>query len=108
FREWDCEIGECQLLPGDTLALYTDGITESRNSADDEFGEERLVEALRTHRGGSPQALIDAMVDQVRRFSPHEQQDDVTLIIAKHTAVQQSGNIKLLFKIVLATARVWL
>src|SRR5262249_51551726 len=42
FREWDCEIGECQLLPGDTLALYTDGITESRNSADDEFGEERL------------------------------------------------------------------
>src|SRR6266536_1098739 len=27
FREWDCSIGECRLLPGDTLALYTDDIT---------------------------------------------------------------------------------
>src|SRR6266436_2316287 len=50
FKDWDCEIGECQLRTGDTLALYTDGITESYNSADEQFGEQRLIEALQRHR----------------------------------------------------------
>lgn len=83
FKKWDCEIGESQLFPGDTLALYTDGITESFNDAREEFGEERLVEALRRHRALSPQALLAAVVDEVRQFSPHEQHDDITIIIAK-------------------------
>jgi len=84
FQKWDCEIGECRLHPGDTLALYTDGITESRSSTDDEFGEERLLEALRAHTDASPQALMDAIVGEVQRFSSHEQHDDITLIVAKH------------------------
>src|SRR5580765_7252407 len=41
FKDWDCAMAECSLLAGDTLALYTDGITESFNSAGEEFGEER-------------------------------------------------------------------
>ena len=81
FQKWDCEIGECQLRPGDTLALYTDGITESRNSPDDEFGEGRLLEALRAHKAASPQGLLDAIVGEVLRFSAHEQHDDITLIV---------------------------
>ncbi len=84
FKEWDCEIAERQLRPGDTLALYTDGITESYNSAQEEFGEQRLVEALRRNRELSPQALLASIVEEVRRFSPNEQHDDITLIIAKH------------------------
>jgi serine phosphatase RsbU (regulator of sigma subunit) len=83
FKKWYCEIGESQLFPGDTLALYTDGITESFNDAREEFGEERLVEALRRHGARSPQALLTAVVGEVRQFSPHEQHDDITLIIAK-------------------------
>ena len=50
FKEWDCSIGECRLSRGDTLVLYTDGITESFNDAEEEFGEQRLIEALRRHR----------------------------------------------------------
>ena len=84
FKEWDCEIGERQLHPGDTLALYTDGITESYNSADEEFGEQRLIEALQRHGKASSQAALASIVDEVQRFSPHEQHDDITLIIAKH------------------------
>jgi serine phosphatase RsbU (regulator of sigma subunit)/catechol 2,3-dioxygenase-like lactoylglutathione lyase family enzyme len=84
FKDWDCEIGECQLRPGDTLALYTDGITESYNSADEQFGEERLIKALQRHCGSSSQAALSSVVDEVQRFSPHEQHDDITLIIAKH------------------------
>jgi serine phosphatase RsbU (regulator of sigma subunit) len=86
FKDWDCEIGECQLRPGDTFALYTDGITESYNSYDEQFGEERLIEALQRHRGSSSQAALALIVDEVQRFSPHEQHDDITLIIAKHRA----------------------
>jgi sigma-B regulation protein RsbU (phosphoserine phosphatase) len=68
---------------GDTLALYTDGITEAFDHAGDEFGEERLSEALRKHRGLCSQELLSAIVGEVRRFSPHEQNDDITLIVAK-------------------------
>jgi serine phosphatase RsbU (regulator of sigma subunit)/catechol 2,3-dioxygenase-like lactoylglutathione lyase family enzyme len=83
FKKWDCAIGECQLCPGDAFALYTDGITESFNDANEEFGEERLVLALRSHRGLSSQEFLTAVVNEVRQFSPREQHDDITLIIAK-------------------------
>ena len=83
FPEWDCEIGERRLDPGDVLALYTDGITETFDAAEQEFGEERLVASLRRHRALAPEALVGSVVDDVRRFGPHEQSDDVTLIVAK-------------------------
>jgi len=86
FKMWDCFVAEAQLAPGDTLALYTDGITESFNGAGEEFGEDRLVEALRRHRTRSPGDLLSAVVDEVRRFSRLEQHDDITLIIAKSSS----------------------
>jgi serine phosphatase RsbU (regulator of sigma subunit)/catechol 2,3-dioxygenase-like lactoylglutathione lyase family enzyme len=84
FKEWDCTIGECRLRAGDTLALYTDGITESYDAEEEEFGEQRLIEALRRNCGLSPQCLMDSIVAEVQKFSPQEQHDDITLIIAKH------------------------
>ena len=49
FEAWSCEIAEVQLAPGDTLVLYTDGITEAANSEGEEFGESRLRDALERH-----------------------------------------------------------
>lgn len=83
FREWSCTIAECQLFPGDLLALYSDGITESFNPAGEEFGEARLIEALQSYKSLSAQELLAAVVGEVRKFSPQEQYDDVTLIVAK-------------------------
>ena len=83
FREWDCSIGECRLFPGDTLALYTDGVTESYNAAEEQFGEQRLIAGLQRNRELSSQSLLEAIVEEVRQFSPHEQHDDITLIVAK-------------------------
>jgi len=83
FEQWDCEIEERELDPGDRLVLYTDGVTESFNEAEEEFGEARLTEALREGPESSPQATIAAIVDGVRRFSPREQHDDITLIVAR-------------------------
>ena len=83
FQEWDCSMQECRLQPGDTLALYTDGITESFDECGQEFGEEGLIDALWRRRQMPPQALVASIVDQVKQFSSHEQYDDITLMIAK-------------------------
>ena len=88
FKEWECSIEECHLVSGDTIALYTDGITESCNAAGEEFGERRLTEALRRHRELPSRDLLAAIVDEVRQFSPGEQYDDITLIVAKCMARQ--------------------
>jgi serine phosphatase RsbU (regulator of sigma subunit)/predicted enzyme related to lactoylglutathione lyase len=89
FKEWDCALEECSLFPGDTLALYTDGITEAFNNRREEFGEHRFIESLRRHRNHPPQGTIEAIVSDIRDFSPHEQSDDITLIIAKCREGQQ-------------------
>ena len=86
FREWDCSLCEQELAAGDVLALYTDGITEACNEQGEEFGERCLVGALRQYRELSCQALLTAVVDEVRRFSPEEQHDDITAIVAKFKA----------------------
>jgi serine phosphatase RsbU (regulator of sigma subunit)/predicted enzyme related to lactoylglutathione lyase len=83
FEEWDCTVGERRLDPGDRLVLYTDGVTESFNEADEEFGERRLIDAVRGAPDSPPRATIAAVVDGVRRFSPREQHDDITLIVAR-------------------------
>src|SRR5205807_6203179 len=85
FEKWDCTLEERELAPGDAVLLYTDGVTEALNSAGVEFGEERLLEAIRQHREQSVPELLAAAADQVRGFSPHEQADDITLIVAKCT-----------------------
>jgi len=88
FKEWDCSMAECHLQPGDTVALYTDGVTESFNGMGEEFGEQRLIDALRQHRELASQDLLSAVVEEVRRFSSNQQHDDITIIIAKCRACQ--------------------
>jgi serine phosphatase RsbU (regulator of sigma subunit)/catechol 2,3-dioxygenase-like lactoylglutathione lyase family enzyme len=83
FADWSCSIGECVLIPGDTLVLYTDGVTEAFNEREEEFGEQRLIEGLGRSRGLRPEAVVRAVLQDLREFSPHEQRDDITLIVAK-------------------------
>jgi phosphoserine phosphatase RsbU/P len=83
FREWDCSMRECELFPGDTLVLYTDGITESFNTTEGEFGEQRLIQAWQRYRELPPRDLVSSIVNEVKQFSHQEQQDDITLIVAK-------------------------
>jgi serine phosphatase RsbU (regulator of sigma subunit) len=74
------------MQPGDALVLFTDGVTESCDTQGEEFGEERLVDALRRSLSLPTDRLITSVVDEVRAFSPFEQHDDITLIVAKCTA----------------------
>jgi serine phosphatase RsbU (regulator of sigma subunit)/catechol 2,3-dioxygenase-like lactoylglutathione lyase family enzyme len=83
FQEWDCSIAECNLVPGDLLALYTDGITEASGNNGQEFGEECLVDRLRQNRDRPCQFALEAITGEVRRLNPNDQHDDITLILAK-------------------------
>ena len=83
FKDWACPANEVELLPDDTLILYTDGATEARNKAGEEFGECRLLESLYRNRQKSPRALLNAMIADVRQFSPEQQHDDITLVVCK-------------------------
>jgi serine phosphatase RsbU (regulator of sigma subunit)/predicted enzyme related to lactoylglutathione lyase len=83
FDEWECTLAESQLSSGDTLVLYTDGVTDTFNDKEEDFGEEGLIEVVRKNCKLAPQAMLAAIVDEVRRFSPQEQHDDVTMIVAK-------------------------
>ena len=83
FDDWECTIGEHALRAGDLLVLYTDGVTESFNASGDQFGEDRLLDGLRRRFDLPAGSLLDSIVDDVRKFSPHEQYDDITMIAAR-------------------------
>ncbi len=83
FEDWPCTIAECQMHPGDTLLLYTDGLTEAVNSDGEEFGEDRLAAALKHSAGLPAQELLASIVEEVQQFSTGPQQDDLSLIVAR-------------------------
>jgi serine phosphatase RsbU (regulator of sigma subunit) len=83
FQDWECRFAAFQLAPGDLLALYTDGITEAANDRGEEFGEEKLVQMLRRHRDQPCQAAVASIANEVCALSPGNQQDDITLILAR-------------------------
>jgi serine phosphatase RsbU (regulator of sigma subunit) len=88
FEEWQSPTVECQLAPGDIFALYTDGVTEAFNESEEEFGEARFIAALQRSSTLPPQAILSAVIDEIKLFSPHEQHDDITLIVARCTPNQ--------------------
>lgn len=87
FEAWQCEIAEVELAAGDTLVLYTDGITEAENVDGEEFGASRLLDTLGSHSHLPAVPLLQAVVGAVQQFSGgSEQQDDITLVIARSLA----------------------
>jgi len=70
--------------PGDVLLLYTDGITEAQDPAGRFYGERRLQEVLRSIGNRPAEEILQALLDDLRRFtSGAPQQDDVTLIVIR-------------------------
>lgn len=71
---------------GETILLFTDGITEAPSPAGEEFGEERLVRFLGEHRGESPAAIADRLIAAIRRHAGHrEPADDICLVAIRRS-----------------------
>jgi sigma-B regulation protein RsbU (phosphoserine phosphatase) len=73
--------GEFPLRGGDRLLFYTDGITEARDDAGDEYGEEKLASAALAVRKEPPEAMKDALMADVNGFTGGKFEDDATLIV---------------------------
>jgi serine phosphatase RsbU (regulator of sigma subunit) len=73
-----------QLDPGDALVLFSDGVTEAQNAADDEFGEARLFEVLRECPGQPGTEVIDRVFAAIDAFAAGAPQfDDITVLVAR-------------------------
>jgi sigma-B regulation protein RsbU (phosphoserine phosphatase) len=78
------ESASATLEPGDSLVLYTDGITEAAKADDSMFERERLIEVCREHREESPEKLAMSIHTAVEAFVEGEPyHDDRTLLILK-------------------------
>jgi ketosteroid isomerase-like protein len=72
------------LRRGDTLVMFTDGVTEARNPAGDEFGDDRLAVSLRGHADSSPALLLDQVFADVNAFTEGaEPTDDITVTVTR-------------------------
>jgi sigma-B regulation protein RsbU (phosphoserine phosphatase) len=80
---WECTTGEVGVSSGDTLVVFTDGVSEATSERGEEFGEERLIELVRRHPTLDAPALLEAIVAAVKEHSGAEQFDDLTLIVAR-------------------------
>jgi sigma-B regulation protein RsbU (phosphoserine phosphatase) len=81
FETISYDQGSVELKTGDRLTLFTDGVTELWNSTGAEFGDDGLLEVIRTHQTLDAAALEDAITQAVTAFSHGDFQDDVTLVV---------------------------
>lgn len=78
------ETGTVVLNHGDLLVLYTDGVVEVFNGSREEFGNERLEQAVSASRQGSATTILHETVAATRSFSgPEVSHDDFTLVVVK-------------------------
>ncbi len=77
-REYDETVFQAQ--PGDTVVLYSDGVSDHQSPANQEYGRTRLAHVVRRHCSGSPQDLINAIFADLDRYNP-VRFDDQTVIV---------------------------
>jgi sigma-B regulation protein RsbU (phosphoserine phosphatase) len=73
------------LSPGDTFVLFSDGVSEAMNAADDFFGEERLLAHLGSSSPLAPADIVRGTLEAVRTFAAGApQSDDITIVAARY------------------------
>lgn len=76
---------EFHLMPGDTIFLYTDGVTEANNIEHQLYGENRLLALCNSHRSETVEDILDAVWADVRQYQgTAEQFDDVTMLALRY------------------------
>ena len=95
FEDWFGESAVTVLDPGDTLVVCSDGVTEALSDDEEEYGEDRLRDAVAAHRGLAVPELVRTLQTSVQRFAGAVQSDDLTLLVARATApvAQAAGGI---------------
>ncbi len=81
------EMGEVHFDPNDLLFCFTDGVNESLNARDEEFGDERLLRFLQTHHTQPVESIARTLIQELQEFSRGvPQYDDITMLLLKREA----------------------
>jgi sigma-B regulation protein RsbU (phosphoserine phosphatase) len=92
LEEATFEADKVQLEPGDTLVLYTDGVSEAEDNSENFFGSEGVMEIVALHPDSSPGVLQSAILNAVERFAAGmPQSDDITLLLFRYRRPGDSG-----------------
>jgi sigma-B regulation protein RsbU (phosphoserine phosphatase) len=83
FPDWVYEQSDLQLQPGDTLMMFTDGLVEACDQDNEPFGEERLIEIAREHRGSGAEALKGRLMQAASEHCAGHFQDDASMIVLR-------------------------
>ncbi len=81
FEDWSCAVHEVRLVPGDSILLFTDGITDSASGR--HFGESRLVDAFLRLRRRPVGPLVSEIARTTLAFSGGHVADDITLVVIR-------------------------
>ena len=82
FAEY--EVGQIVMKPGDVLVIYSDGVSEANNLAEEEFGMDRLIEVIKSNITRSASAIRDKVESALSEFTgTAAPNDDITLVIVK-------------------------
>ena len=84
FDGFDYKIYKMQLNKGDTLCLYTDGVTEAMNSKEKMYGEEKLIEKVNELDNEDIKSMAFNIKNDVMEYTNSELSDDLTLLIFKY------------------------
>ena len=85
FQQASFEEEKLQLEPGDTLVVFSDGVSEAMNSDGEEFGEERLASCVEDNREMPPAKLLECILESVQRFrADAPPSDDLTVFILRY------------------------
>jgi len=84
LKDANYESGTITLDPGDVLAIYTDGVVEAENVGGAEFGDQRMIAALRAMPNGTAQELVQVLMAQIEQFvGTAPQHDDITCMVVR-------------------------
>ena len=82
-------------MPGTVFVAYTDGVSEARNAADEEFGEDPLADVIEQVRDESAAQICARVLDTIRDFrGTRQDQDDVTVMVVKAGIRDQGPGIR--------------
>lgn len=93
----NCELASTELMPGDMVVFYTDGVTEAENALGEEFGIERLSKLVQRNSSLSAEELMNKVYNAAADFCSDNFNDDVTILVVKcnfetSSAVSTSDN----------------
>jgi phosphoserine phosphatase RsbU/P len=89
FEEVSWDTDEFELRPGDTLVLYTDGVTDTTRSAGERFGQERLAALLSGCDGLAPEDIAKRIDAALTAFEEGPQRDDLAVLVVRADAVSR-------------------